>query len=74
MNVNNPQKSPENRYVNDLRRFSFGQSQALGLRGIIVPVGLSIVFLALVAVFIGSSYTGLGEETLLIVIAAVVGG
>ena len=73
-NVKNPPKSPENRYVNDLRRFSFGQNQALGLRGIIVPVGLSILFLALVAVFIGSSYTGLGEETLLIAIAAVVGG
>ena len=68
------QKNPENRYVNDLRRFSFGQSQVYGFRGIIVPIGLSIFFLALVGIYSGSTYTGLGEETLLIAIAAVIGG
>ena len=67
-------KNPENRYVNDLRRFGFGQSQFFGLRGIIVPVGLSILFLAMVAFYSGSAYTGLGEETLLIAIAGVIGG
>ena len=67
-------KKPENRYVNDLRRFSFGQSQYSEIKGIVVPVGLSLLFLALVAVFVGRSYTGFGEETLLIVIAAVIGG
>jgi len=72
--VNTPNKKSENRYVNDLRRFSFGQSQSLGLRGVIVPIGLSLVFLALVAIFTGSAYTGLGEETILIAIAAVIGG
>lgn len=44
------------------------------MRGIIVPVGLSLLFLALVAVFVGGTYTGLGEETLLVVVAAVIGG
>ena len=67
-------KNPENRYVNDLRRFGFGQSQFYGLRGVIVPIGLSILFLAVVAIYTGSAYTGLGEETLLIAIAAVIGG
>ena len=67
-------KAPENRYVNDLRRFGFGQSQFLKNAGIVVPIGLSLVFLALVALFVGGSYTGFGEEQLLIVIAAVIGG
>jgi PiT family inorganic phosphate transporter len=67
-------KSPENRYVNDLRRFRFGLEQYSSVRGIIVPIGLSLLFLALVAIFVGGSHTGLGEETLLIVIAAVIGG
>ena len=67
-------KSPENRYVNDLRRFEFAQTQAMGLRGIVVPIGLSILFLAVVAIFTGTTYTGVGEETLLIAIAAVIGG
>ncbi len=44
------------------------------VRGIIVPVGLSLLFLALVALFVGGSYTGLGEDTLLVVLAAVIGG
>ena len=67
-------KNPENRYVNDLRRFDYGQSQIFGLRGVIVPIGLSILFLALVGLYSGSAYTGLGEETILIAIAAVIGG
>ena len=67
-------KNPENRYVNDLRRFRFGQSQSLNLRGIIVPLGLSILFLAVVAIYTGGSLTGLGEQALLVVIAAVIGG
>lgn len=46
----------------------------MGLRGIIVPIGLSLLFLALVAIYINSTYTTVGEETVLIVIAAVIGG
>ncbi len=67
-------KNPENRYVNDLRRLDFSQSQARNVSGIIVPIGLSLLFLALVAFFVGSFYTENGQETLLIVIAAVIGG
>lgn len=44
------------------------------VRGSIVPIGLSLVFLALVAVFAGSGLTGLTEEGLLIAVAAVIGG
>ena len=44
----------ENRYVNDLRRYGYGQSPFFSLRGIVVPPGLSIIFLAVV----GSTVTG----------------
>ncbi len=68
------QKNPDNRYVNDLRRFSFSQNQVLKTRGTIVPIGLSILFLAFVAAYVGSGIIPVGEETLIIVLAAVIGG
>ncbi|MGI9355693.1 MAG: inorganic phosphate transporter [Rhizobiaceae bacterium] len=67
-------KPLENRYVNDLRRLGFSQEQAILVRGSIVPIGLCLVFLALIAVFAGSGLTGLTEEGVLIAVAAVVGG
>lgn len=67
-------KKPENRYINDLRRLDFSQSVALKVRGVIAPIGFSLVFLAGVALFAGSGFTGLGEEALLIAVAAVIGG
>ncbi|MDA7946229.1 MAG: inorganic phosphate transporter [Hyphomicrobiaceae bacterium] len=69
-----PAKKPENRYINDLRRFGFSQAQVLVVRGTIVPVGLSLLFLAFVALMVGAGYTGVGEESLIIVSAAVIGG
>ena len=42
------QKAPEKRYVNDLRRFAFGQKQFLNFKGVLVPIGLAIIFLAAV--------------------------
>ncbi|MEE9314478.1 MAG: inorganic phosphate transporter [Rhizobiaceae bacterium] len=69
-----PLKNPENRYVNDLRRFDFGQSQIFSIRGIIVPIGLSLLFLGLVALFVSRAYMGGDGDYLLIVIAAVIGG
>ena len=67
-------KKPENRYVNDLRRLGFTQDQVLRVRSSIVPVGLSVLFLAFVALFVGTGHTELGEEWIIIVAAAVVGG
>ena len=74
MTQESPVKKPENRYVNDLRRMDFSQSQTKNIKGIVVPLGLSLLFLALVALYVGTSSTNLGEETLIIVIAAVIGG
>jgi len=65
---------PANRYVSDLRRLSHAQAQVFSLKRIVVPVGLSAVFLALVGIFVASSQDYLGEETLMIAVAAVIGG
>lgn len=67
-------KSPENRYVNDLRRFGFSQSQVVRVRGTIVPVGLSLLFLGFVAAYVGSGFIPVGDEILILVTAAVIGG
>jgi len=67
-------KKPENRYVNDLRRFGYSQAQVMRVRGSIVPIGLSLLFLSFVAVSVGGGYAGLGSEWLIIVSAAVIGG
>ncbi len=67
-------KKPENRYVNDLRRFDFTQSQVLKTRSAILPVGLSALFLAFIAIIVGTGHSSAGEEWIMIVSAAVVGG
>ncbi|MGI9481023.1 MAG: inorganic phosphate transporter [Hyphomicrobiales bacterium] len=67
-------KRPENRYVNDLRRIGFSQDQVLLIRGSVVPIGLSLLFLAATALIVASIYTPFAEVRLLIVIAAVIGG
>ena len=67
-------KNPEHRYVNDLRRMDYAQSTALRLRSAVIPIGISVIFLAFIAIFAGTKLTGIAEEPLLIVIAAVIGG
>ena len=68
------QKSSEKGYINDLRRFAFGQEQFLNFTGVLVPIGLAIIFLAWVGLVTVSSQAQFGEDWLLIVIAAVIGG
>src|SRR3546814_11671822 len=48
------EENRESRYVSDLKRFGYGQSLFFGLRKTIVPLGLSVVFLAVV----GTSVAG----------------
>ena len=67
-------KKPENRYVNDLRRYRYTQAQVLRFSGVIVPAGLSVVFLAAVALFVAGDQVRFGEDWVLIAIAAVIGG
>ena len=44
-------KNPDHRYVNDLRRIDYAQSVSQRLRNQIVPIGLSVVFLSIIALF-----------------------
>ncbi len=71
----NPEFKPSaTRYVSDLRRLGQAQAQISNLKRIVVPIGLSILFLALVGVFVASSQNYLGEDTLIVAVAAVIGG
>ena len=74
--MSNPEakSKPETRYVNDLRRYGYSQSQFYRLRGVIVPVGFSLVFLVLVGLVAASSQNLYGEDWVVVVAAAVVGG
>lgn len=67
-------KNPATRYVNDLRRYGFGQSQYKKLSSIVVPVGLSILFLALIGILVAGSQDTFGQDWLVVAVAAVVGG
>ena len=69
-----PVKKTENRYVNDLRRYGYVQSVFFGLRGVIVPLGLSVVFLAVVGLAVAGYQSTVGEDWLIVAVAAVVGG
>jgi len=69
-----PVKNPENRYVNDLKRYGYNQSLFYGLRRVIVPLGLAIVFLAVIGLFVAESHDSFGRDWVVVVIAAVVGG
>lgn len=72
--MTNTIKSPENRYVNDLRRYRFAQRQVGEVWGRIVPIGLSLLFLTFIAIFVGGANLAVGNDTLMIVAAAVIGG
>lgn len=68
------EKKRENRYVNDLRRYGYGQSQFLGLRRVVVPLGLSVVFLAVVGSTVAGYQSTVSSDWLIVAVAAVVGG
>lgn len=72
--MNSSVKKPENRYINDLRRYGFAQSQVISIRRLIVPVGLAALFLAVVALAVGGTYTSISDDWLLVAAAAVIGG
>ncbi len=69
-----PNQKPEDRYVNDLRRYRYSQFQIFSLRGTIVPLGLAVLFLALVGLLVAGSHSTFGEDWLIVAVGAVVGG
>jgi PiT family inorganic phosphate transporter len=67
-------KKHENRYVNDLRRYAYGQAQILNSRSNWVLVSISAVFLAAIAVVVGNVMIPDQSQMLILVGAAVIGG
>jgi len=67
-------KNSAHRYVSDLRRFDAVQSRSFRFEHLIVPIGLSLIFLAIVAVLVGATQQSTSENWLIIVCAAVIGG
>ena len=72
--MSNASRSPENRYVNDLRRFGFSQTQVVQVRSTIVPIGLALLFLGFVAAYVGGGFIPVGDEFLILAVASVIGG
>lgn len=62
------------RYVADLNRMDVSSGALYRIRGMILPIGLSVLFLGFIAIAAGGGLFGLDEEPLLIAVAAVIGG
>ena len=45
------------RYVSDLRRMSKAQRQVSGSKRVFIPIGLSVLFLALVGIFVSAGFS-----------------
>ncbi|MFY0614862.1 MAG: inorganic phosphate transporter [Hyphomicrobiaceae bacterium] len=67
-------KNPEHRYINDLRRHDFIQSQASRTLSTFMPIGIALLFLIVIAIVVGQSFGSSREGVFLMVCAAVVGG
>ncbi len=67
-------KDETNRYVNDLRRFSYSQSQVIKTRSSFLLLGLAPLFLFSVAVAVLGFVVDEKSEALVLVAAAVIGG
>lgn len=67
-------KKNEHRYVNDLRRHGYIQSQSYLIRGSVVPLGLALIFLIVIALYVRSAFGETSDGLLLIACAAVIGG
>lgn len=67
-------KQPENRYVSDFERFGDKQPLFGNARSAFVPIGLSIIFLAIVGLFATGYQDLYGEDWVVVAVAAVIGG
>jgi PiT family inorganic phosphate transporter len=67
-------KNPARRYVNDLRRYGYIEQQSHKFRGVVIPAGLSVLFLVLVGLLVAGSHNTFGDDWLVVVTAAVFGG
>ena len=64
----------ENRYINDLRRLEYSQGTLRQQKTFFILLGIALIFLILIAVFVGG-FVAIGNEQIFILIAAgMVGG
>ena len=67
-------KKFENRYVNDLRRIGFAQTQVVNSRSSFVLIGMAITFLLAVGSIVFAYVVENNSQALILVAAAVIGG
>ena len=71
--ANNTDKT-DYRYVNDLRRLAYSQRKLIEQKKLLILLGISAIFLILVAVAV-EQYISLGsEQTFILVAAEMIGG
>ncbi len=68
------EKNPSNRYVNDLRRFTFAYGKVKQTRGQLLPVTLAAIFLVMAGVFGNMSLHVATEDVAMLIAASVIGG
>lgn len=68
------QKNPSNRYVNDLRRFTFAYGKVKQTRGQLLPFTFAAIFLVMAGIFGNISLNVATEDMVLLIAASVIGG
>ncbi len=64
----------ENRYINDLRRLEYSQGTIRQQKTLFILLGIALIFLILIAVFVGNFVEIGNEQTFVLIAAAMVGG
>ena len=64
----------ENRYINDLRRLEYSQGTIRQQKTLFILLGIALIFLILIAVFVGNFVEIGNEQTFILIAAAMVGG
>ena len=64
----------ENRYINDLRRLEYSQGTLRQQKTFFILLGIALIFLILIAVFVGGFVAIGNEQTFVLMAAAMVGG
>jgi len=68
------EKNPSNRYVNDLRRFTFAYGKVKQTRGQLLPITLAAIFLVMAGIFGNMSLHVATEDVAMLIAASVIGG
>ena len=72
--MSKPVKDEGKRYVNDLRRIEYTQSQVISSRSSFMLIGISVLFLFAVASLVFGFVVEESSQALILVAAAVIGG